>query len=129
MVSAVHHYALPDPDVVLAYQYDGAGRIVRMVQDAFTTQYSYQIDHTLNRRDITYPSGRIVREDYDLRDRLARVTDQPSGNLIADRSYDPGNRLTHQLYGNATMTDWQYNANDWTTRITHSNAGGPFTDL
>jgi hypothetical protein len=84
--------------------------------------------HRTRTGTITYPSGRVVTETKDLRDRLWTVGD--SGGVIATYSYDPGNsdirrergRLGTRTYSIGVVATYTYNANNWMTALDHSRA-------
>jgi uncharacterized protein RhaS with RHS repeats len=107
------------------FTYDGANRTTQTTQGSQTIGYAY---NTLARtRTLTYPSGRIVTETKDLRDRLNTVGD--TAGVIAEYSYDNGNRVGTRTYANGVIATYSYNANNWITSLEHGRAGSPSQPL
>ena len=132
LLSATQQYDPPGSDVILQMTYDGAGRRTQTTQDGRVIQYAYTVDALNNSREVTYPSDRIVREDYDLRNRLATLSNKLPGpvlNPLADWSYDAGNRMTGMLLGNGNQVTQSYNANNWITRTRHLTGVTAFLDF
>jgi len=101
----------------VSFTYDGANRPLTAVQNGQTVTYSYNIPAGI--RTITYPSGLIVTENYDLRSRLSSVNDGSSPDL-SQFTYDFDNNLLSRSSRNGTVANYTYNANDWITKLIHS---------
>lgn len=140
LVTATHAETFPDPSSTLTFTYDGAGRLIHTTQDGRTVQYDYTVNPGTNRRDVTYDSGRTVREGYDARTRLTTVTDQPSGSPVGAFTYDAANRLTTTVRGSGgpgLTTTYTYDAIDrrvsaadgapMSTQYTYDPAGNHLT--
>ncbi|QSA96547.1 RHS repeat domain-containing protein [Methylococcus sp. EFPC2] len=102
---------------IVNFSYDQANRVVQSTQDGKPVAYAYDIPN--RRRTLAYPSGKVVTEDRDFRERLADI----NGGGIATYAYDPGNRVLTRTYGNGTSANYLYNANNWITDLTHTKAG------
>jgi len=102
------------------FTYDAANRVLTSSQFTQTVSYSYDIPN--RKRTVTYPGGKVVVEQSDLRERLDTV----NGDAIADYTYDPGNRVTSRDYGNGTHTTYGYNPRNL---ITDLNLTKPDTSL
>ena len=118
MLTAVNENA------IITYNYDQANRILGENLNGQSTAYGYDIPN--NKRNLTYPSGRNIEENYDQRSRLEIIKD--TGVDLATFQYDLGNRITQKTYANGTQSFLNYNDNNWTTQITHNN-GNNFADL
>jgi RHS repeat-associated protein len=79
---------------------------------------AYSYNTAARTRTITYPSGRQVTETKDWRDRLWDVSD--TGGMIAQYSYDNGNRVGTRTYANGVVATYGYNANNWITDLSHA---------
>lgn len=98
--------------------YDRAGRVTRSVQNGKTVNYVY--DLPCRARQLTYPSGRRITEQEDVRNRKTRIDDEASLTPITRYSYDPGNRVSSRTHRNGTTANLTYNANDWVLSLEHS---------
>ena len=79
------------------YQYDAFGNVVSQQ----TLQYTY--DSANRRETISYPSGAIVRYDYDAAGQVLQVTLEHNGNsvpLASNINYEAFGDITNLLYGN-----------------------------
>jgi RHS repeat-associated protein len=99
------------------YTYDGANRVLSCNQNGRIVTYSYNIPAGL--WTITYPSGVTVTDSYDLRSRLVAVNDGGSPAL-AQYTYDLDNNALTRANRNATLSTFNYNANDWITQLINS---------
>lgn len=106
---------------IVAFAYDGANRIATATQDSETVGYIHDIPGRT--RQITYPSGRVILESFDARDRLQSVDDGGAPPPIAQYSYDLGNRATSRVYRNGVVATYAYDANDRTSSIEHELGG------
>jgi len=118
----------------IGYEYDDVGRITSSTQTdlpqtySYSVGYDYEIDPNLpvNRRTLTYPSGKIVDEYRDVRNRLAEVWQD--GVLTAWYEYeDPGDRVLVKAFENGTEARYAYNDNDWITELRHVAPDGMTT--
>ena len=105
------------------FSYDGADRLTESVQNGYITSYSYNIPGRT--RTLVYPSGRVITEATDPRNRISAIDD--GGPAIARYSYDAGDRVVTRAYRNGETTAYTYNANNWTTSLEH--AGTTFVAL
>jgi RHS repeat-associated protein len=105
----------------VTFSYDGADRIVQTTQNGRIISYSYDIPGRT--RSVTYPGGRSITEQYDLRTRLGEVDDTLSPPPIAQYTYDLGNRVVSRADRNGSLTAYTYNANNWVTSLEHSFGG------
>ena len=103
---------------LVAFSYDGASRVTQTIQNGQTIDYTYNIPGRT--RTITYPGGRMIMEQMDLRARLHQIDDAGSPPAIVQYAYDPGNRVTSRTYRNGVVADYTYNANNWVTDLVHS---------
>lgn len=101
---------------VVTFAYDKANRVTQTTQNGQPVDYVYD---TPNRcRTLTYPGGKVVEECRDWRDRL----DDINAGSIATYGYDPGNRVTSRSYGNGVVATYEYNQNNWITKLEHRKA-------
>ncbi len=78
----------------VTFTYDGASRITS-TQNGKTTGYI---------PTVTYPGGRVITEQYDLRTRLGKGMTSLSPPPIAQYAYDFGNRVLTRADRNGTVT-------------------------
>lgn len=108
----------------VTFTYDGADRVTQSVQNGETINYTYDIPNRI--RTVIYPGGRTIAESRDIRSRLSLIAESYGPNLgapttlVAEYSYDPGNRVTQRNYLNGTSAAFTYNNNDWVTVLQHS---------
>ncbi|NJO16289.1 MAG: hypothetical protein HC877_11210 [Thioploca sp.] len=100
---------------LVTFNYDGANRITQTNQNGQIVNYVYDIPGRT--RTITYPSGRVITEQSDIRQRLDEVKNGVT--TIADYTYDLGNRVTARHYANGVTANYLYNANNWITNLEH----------
>jgi RHS repeat-associated protein len=115
-------------DADLEFSYDGAGRVIAMTQNGHTTTVGYGSTATGLQRQVTYPGGRVVLEQRQLRGGLAEVSD--NGVPVVTFDFDEAGRIlgrSHPVPGATSAYD--YTNNLWVTGITHNNAGGAFVQL
>ncbi len=112
-------------DASIAYTYDNANRILSETLNGKVTSYAYDIPN--RKRTLTYPGGKSVTEEMDLRSLLDNITE--GLNTIALYSYDPGNRVVARDYLNTTTATYTYNANNWTINLTHLTGITAFADF
>ena len=118
MVSATNNYAF------ITYTYDAVNRMLSENLNSRLTVYQYDVVN--RKRAITYPSGRIIEEEMDMRDRMYQIKE--GTDILASYNYDPAGRLVRRDYPqNATFSEYSYNANNWVTQLTHGP--GSFIDF
>lgn len=88
----------------ISFTYDNAGKMLSETLNGLTTQYAYDIR---NRKVTkTYPSGRMIVEEYDLRQRLTGIKE--NANYVTTFGYNNNDFLTQRAYGNGTTTNYAY---------------------
>ncbi|APG62048.1 hypothetical protein LPB140_03585 [Sphingorhabdus lutea] len=122
-----------DSSGITKYKYDHRGNLLIKQQGIGTTsvaqlQYVYDLaDRVIS---ITYPSGRIVNYNRDIKGRVASVTTQsnasaPIQTLASDMTYESYGALTSVNFGNGTSlaADWG-NDGRLVSRRLYKNIGG-----
>ncbi|MBI5192608.1 MAG: RHS repeat protein [Nitrospirae bacterium] len=113
-------------NAAISYAYDNANRTLSETLNGKATSYIYDIPN--RKRTLTYPGGKSVTEEMNLRQRLNNIKE--GLNTIVLYSYDAGNRLVGRDYPmNTTTAAYTHNANNWTTNLTHLAGITPFTDF
>jgi RHS repeat-associated protein len=107
----------------VTFTYDAANRVTQSVQNGYTVSYSYNVPGRT--QTVGYPSGRVITDATDLRNRLSAADD--GGPPIVRYTYDNGNRVLTRAYRNGETAAYTYNANDWLTTLEH--AGTTFVAL
>lgn len=82
--------------------YDAMGRVTsgNQITDGQTYSMSYGYDAASKLISLTYPSGRVIKPEYDAAGRTAGVKDQASGTYYAGAAYtDATNRLQYAPHG------------------------------
>ena len=95
----------------VAYSYDASGRLHSERLGGSSPQSALVLhgyDSHANSHTLTYPSGAVVVERYDLRGRLASV--EENGTSVASYSYNRNNQPTEALYANNVASHYHYNA-------------------
>ncbi|GLI36810.1 hypothetical protein KI811_17690 [Geobacter hydrogenophilus] len=102
---------------IVTFEYDKANRVKKTNQGGKDVGYAYDIQN--GKRTVSYPGGRVIIEQMDLRQRLGTIND---GGLtaIAAYAYDLGNRVETRTYRNGTVATYGYNANNWITSLEHT---------
>lgn len=98
-------------DATISFTYDAANRLTGEALNGKVTGYAYDIPG--RKRILYYPSGRIINEQYDERNRLTNIKEM--GNTIAAFTYDAADRNIGINYANGTSTNITYDAD---SRIT-----------
>ncbi len=111
---------------VVEFVCDEIGRILEERINGVGISYNHNIPD--NKKTITYPNGRIVEYEFDLRDRLTRIIDE-NQNLIADYTHNPANKVTNISLGNGSTTSYSYNLNNWLESYTHVNGADTLLDF
>ena len=100
----------------VSFTYDNAGRMLSETLNGKTTGYAYDIK---NRKVTkTYPSGRTIVEDYDLRQRMSGIKE--NNNYFVTLAYNANDFLTQRAYGNGTTTSYVYNSLNQLVQLTDS---------
>ncbi len=104
-------------NVVLTY--DAVNRVVRESLNGRSTSFNYSMPN--RSRTITYPGGRQVVEQLDERARLTSVTDNSLlQDVLANYTYDNGNRKLSQNYLNNAQSNFSYDANSRLLSVGHT---------
>lgn len=110
MLSSINNNA------TITYTYDNADRLLSETLNGKTTAYAYNIPG--RKRTITYPSGKVVEENKNVRDLLSTVKDGAITN--ATYTYDTGNREITRTYANGTTISFSYDRDNRITNLTHA---------
>ncbi len=106
---------------LVSFEFDSADRLLRTVQNGTAIRYTHDVPG--RSQSIRYPGGREIVERFDARRRLAEVRDSAGAALIAQYSYDAGNRPVARIAGNGVQASYAYNSNDWLTDLQHRRSG------
>ena len=102
MLSAINNVAN------VLFTYDHTGKILTESLNGKMTSYSYDSKHGIV--DITYPSGRAVRECYDKRYRLTEIIE--NSITLAAFSYNDNNMISQRVYKNGISATYSYDQNN-----------------
>ena len=105
-------------NATIAYTYDNVDRMLSENLNGHITAYVYDIANRI--RTITYPSNRIIEEDYDSRMRLSILKE--NALTLVNYTYDALDRRINRSYINGTTTSYTYNNNNWITSVNHSGS-------
>ncbi len=93
-----------------ALTYDTLGRVTqddRVINSAtYTTQYIYNLARELTQ--ITYPSGRVVKRDFDAIGRLSKLYKDASTTYADTFGYNAAGQATGFNYGNGVTASFGY---------------------
>lgn len=91
-------------DAQISFSYDNVGKLLSETMNGHTTQYAYN----MRKRTVskTYPGGRHIVEEYDLRQRMTGIKE--NGNYLTTMTYNANDYLTQRAYGNGTATNYAY---------------------
>ena len=105
---------------LVTFTYDGANRVTQAVENGKAIGYVYNIPG--RSRALTYPGGRAITEYTDARGRMDHIYNSSTPPSIVQYSYDPGNRVVHQTYGNGTTAAYSYDADSRIVTLQHSTS-------
>ena len=98
----------------VSFTYDPVGKMLSETLNGKTTSYAYNTkQRTLTK---TYPSGRTIVEEYDLRQRMSGIKE--NNNYFVTLSYNANDFLTQRAYGNGTTTSYVYNTLNQLVQLT-----------
>ena len=110
-----------DPGGTINYEYDSAGRLVRVTYpDARSVEYEY--DDAGNRNKLTYPDGCSITYNYDELDRLTEVLEGGT-TLLAQYHYDSLSRRVGLVNDNGASTDYSYEIDNDLLSLQHQFSG------
>ncbi|MBE0656370.1 MAG: hypothetical protein IH602_01705 [Bryobacteraceae bacterium] len=107
----------------VSYSYDEMGRVTASSQttDGITYPFSYTYNLAGGVETTTLPSGRSLKQCYDVAGRAESVTGTKSGeaahDYISQITYDSGGGMNQAQLGNGKWEDWDYNARKQVTSI------------
>ncbi len=101
----------------VAFEYDAADRVTSIKQGLLTTGFAYDLSEIANRRTITYPSGRVIVEKYDKRDRMIDTGD---GASIAQYTYTLAGFRKTITFGNGVTSTRSYDNNGRLKTVKHT---------
>lgn len=91
-------------NATLSFTYDAVGKLLTETQNGHTSQYVYNTRN--NTIGVTYPGGRNIVEQYDVRGRLTAINE--GGNPVVLMEYNANNRLSQRTYNNGDVTNYTY---------------------
>ncbi|HKW75803.1 MAG TPA: RHS repeat-associated core domain-containing protein, partial [Terriglobales bacterium] len=113
-----------------SYQYDAMGRVITCTRvigaNTYVTSYSYTGDGRM--ASMTYPSGRVVTDQYDGIGRLMQVGTGGS-SLLNISSYNAAGQALGFTYGNGTQATFTYNAQLQVASILYGSSTSPILSL
>ncbi|MEW6428278.1 MAG: RHS repeat-associated core domain-containing protein [Thermodesulfobacteriota bacterium] len=112
-------------DFNIARTYDTANRLLSETVSGQTVSYAYDTANLL--RTITYPGGRVVKEVFDSRERLASLTDGNDVSL-ADLQYNGNNKRASLSYANGITAQYTYDSINLLAGIAFSAGTTPVLD-
>ena len=105
-------------DAEIVFTYDDLGKMLSETMNGLTTSYAYD---TRNRKVTkTYPSGRTITEEYDLRQRLTGIKE--NANYVTTFAYNDNDFLTQRAYGNGTTTNFVYDVLNHLVQLTDNTS-------
>ena len=108
---------------LVTFAYDGADRVTQTTQNGKVIGYVHDIPGRI--RSVTYPGGRLIRDQMDSRNRLITMVEPTASPIpIVQYRYDPGNRVLTRSYANNVAANYTYNANDWIKSLDHTVGSG-----
>lgn len=113
----------------IQYSYDDLSRVTTSTQTDLPQTYSSDVNYAYseipNRRTLTYPGGKIVVEEYDVRNRLKEVWQ--NGVKTTWYTYDTADRLLTKSLDNSAHSEYDYDDNDSITNLRHFAIDGTTT--
>ncbi len=115
----------------ITFTYDANGQVLsETMSTSFNSQpstFNYTYDTHNGTINITYPSGRVIEEHYDLRGRLSTILNSQfsilnSPDTIAFFTYTPTDHVATRTYGNGDHTTFSYDAANRLTKISSLNS-------
>ncbi len=106
----------------LRYQYDRAGRVVRVEYPAVKKAVAYQYEATGLRTRLILPDARVTQYEYDAHKQLAAIV-PPDGKRIV-LAYDAQRRLQAIVYPSGITGRWEYDATGRVTKLEYVDASG-----
>lgn len=103
-------------DVTITFTYDKVGRIKSTNQSGYTTAFNYDVANSS--KTITYPSGRVIKELYDARERPAAIQDGQNADIVT-YTYDNGDLISTKNVNNIFSVNYTYNNNEWLTNLVY----------
>ena len=98
----------------VSFIYDPVGRMLSETLNGNTTSYAYNTkQRTLTK---TYPSGRTIVEEDDLRQRMNGIKE--NNNYFVTLAYNANDFLTQRAYDNGTTTNYVYNTLNQLVQLT-----------
>lgn len=102
----------------ITFTYDANGQVLSETLNNATTAYSY--NNRQGKINITYPNGRAIEEQYDLRGRLISILN--SQLSISSFTYTPTDYLASRTYANGDHTTFTYDPAGRLANITTLNS-------
>ncbi len=113
-----------NPNANITFTYDANGQVLSeqtlSTFNSLLSTLNYTYDTRQGKINITYPSGRQVTEQYDLRNRLSQIVSD--GDTIATFTYLPTDYIASRTYGNGDRTTFSYDAANRLTNISSLNS-------
>lgn len=101
-------------DAEITFTYDDLGRMLSETLNGLTTGYAYDVKH--RKVTKTYPGGRTLVEEYDVRQHLTGIKE--NANYLATFVYNDNDYLTQRAYANGTTTNFAYDALNRLSQLT-----------
>ena len=106
----------------ISYTFNAANQVTSIVADGRTIGYGYNNSQNVNQ--VTYPSGTVVKYNYDNLNKLSSITDA-SNNQIAGYTKDEAGRITKRTYSNGLESVYTYDADNRVTQIVLRQSATP----
>ena len=110
-----------------SYSYDQLGRNTQIQKTiynvTYTTGYSYNLANEVS--TLTYPSGRVVKNNVDAVGRISSVqNNSTSANYASSIAYNPAQQVTGFTYGNSVAVSFGFSAQRLQLTSLSYSAGG-----
>jgi len=112
-------------DFTVTRTYDQGNRLLSESINGRTVQYAYDTTNLV--RTVTYPGGRVIKEKFDVRERLAAVTDANDATLFSFQ-YNGLNKRSALTYANGITAQYQYDDLNLLSAIVFTSGGSPVAD-